>query len=163
MLCDRESLVAAFRPFPHTLVHGDTDDRNIGLRRTPGRPSPTGGAEDAQEVVLIDWDWIGKGPPALDYARVWGTFAAVCTHDSPPSEALSSEELPDYYFERYTEAGGELTDQATWRRSYPLAAFATALTQVAFFGRMVRNRVAPILAVLERQMDRLSRVKSYLT
>jgi hypothetical protein len=163
LLCDREPLVAAFRSFPDTLLHGDTDDRNIGLRQAPADPASPGGVEGGREVVLIDWEWIGKGPPALDFARVWGTFAAVCAQGSPPPEALSSEELPDYYFERYAAAGGTLTDRETWRRSYPLAALAAALTQVAFFGRMVRDGVQPVLAVLERQMELLATVEQYLT
>jgi hypothetical protein len=162
LLCDREPLVAAFRSFPDTLLHGDTDDRNIGLRPASIDPALSGGAEGAGEVVLIDWEWIGKGPPALDFARVWGTFAAVCDRGTPPPAALSSAELPDYYYERYAAAGGTLTDRETWRRSYPLAALAAALTQVAFFGRMARDGVQPVLAVLERQMELLTTAKQYL-
>ena len=111
---------------------------------------------------MIDWEWIGRGPAALDFARVWGTFAAVCDPGSPPPEVLSSSELPDYYFERYAAANGKLTDRETWRRSYPLAALAAALTQVAFFGRMVRDDVKPVLAVLDRQMELLTTAKQYL-
>ncbi len=163
LLCDREPLVAAFRSFPPTLLHGDADDRNIGLRWVTTDAAAAEGTGGAPEVVLIDWEWIGWGPPALDFARVWGTFAAVCAPGSPLPAALSSAELPDYYFERYMAAGGKLTDRATWQRSYPLAALAAALTQVAFFGRMVREEVKPVLAVLDRQMELLATAKRYLS
>jgi hypothetical protein len=163
LLCDREPLVAAFRSFPPTLLHGDADDRNIGLRSGTNHAKSAGRTDGAPEVVFIDWEWIGWGPPALDFARVWGTFAAVCAPGSPLPAALSSAELPDYYFERYAAAGGRLTDRATWQRSYPLAALAAALTQVAFFGRMVREEVKPVLTVLDRQMELLATAKRYLT
>ena len=162
LMCDREPLVTAFRHFPPTLLHGDADDRNIGLRGVAADPARAGGAEGTPELVLIDWEWIGWGPAALDFARVWGTFAAVCAHGSPPPEALSSGELPDYYFERYMAAGGKLTDRQAWQQSYPLAALAAALTQVAFFGRMIRDNVKPVLAALNRQMELLTMVKQYL-
>jgi hypothetical protein len=162
LLCDREPLVAAFRSFPQTFLHGDADVRNIGLRWVTAGPVSAGGTENMHEVVLIDWEWIGRGPPALDFARVWGTFAAVCAPGAPPPAVLSSGELPDYYFERYAAANGKLTDREIWRRSYPLAALAAALTQVAFFGRMVREEGKPVLAVLDRQMELLTTAKQYL-
>jgi hypothetical protein len=162
LLCDREPLVAAFRSFPQTLLHGDADDRNIGLRRVTREPGAVGEAETAQEVVFIDWEWIGQGPPALDFARVWGTFAAVCALGSPPPACLSSGELPDHYFERYAAAAGKLTSSTTWQRSYPLAALAAALTQVAFVGRMVRDDVKPVLARFDRQMELLTTARRYL-
>ena len=130
---------------------------------TADRASAARTAEGTPEIVLIDWEWIGRGPPALDFARVWGTFAAVCAPGAPPPAVLSSSELPDYYFERYAAAGGQLTDRETWRRSYPLAALAAALTQVAFFGRMIRNDVKPVLAVLDRQTELLPTATRYLT
>jgi hypothetical protein len=162
LLCDREPLVAAFRSFPQTLMHGDADDRNIGLRWVTADPTSAKGTEHTPEAVFIDWEWIGRGPPALDFARVWGTFAAVCAPAAPLPESLSSGELLEYYFERYTTAGGRLTDREAWQRSYPLAALAAALTQVAFFGRMVRENVKPVLAVLGRQVELLTTAKQYL-
>ena len=39
-----------------TLLHGDMNDRNVGLRR----------ADDGVELSLVDWEWLGKGTPALD-------------------------------------------------------------------------------------------------
>lgn len=161
LLRDRAPLVAALRAVPRTLLHGDADDRNIGLRRAAD-PVSFSGTQAAHELVLIDWEWIGWGPPALDFGRLWGTFAAVCALDAPPAAALSSGELPDWYYERYAAAGGTLTDRVTWQRTYPLGVLAAALTQAAFFGRMVRERVQPVLAKIERQMELLQAVEQYL-
>ena len=151
ILWNRESLVTAFREFPQTLLHGDADDRNIGLRW----PAPEAGSSGntSPELILIDWEWMGSGPPALDFVRVWGTFAALCDLAQPPPETLFSSELPDYYFERYATHGGKLTDQQSWRQSYYVAAVAAALSQIPFFGSIIRNDVKPVMAILERQME----------
>ena len=154
LLWNREAVVTAFREFPQTLLHGDADDRNIGLRWPATKAGSSG--DTSPDLVLIDWEWIGSGPPALDFVRVWGTFAAVCDRSQPPPETLSSGELPEYYFERYTTYGGKLADRQVWQRSYQVAVVAAALTQVPFLGSLIRNQVKPAMAALERQMEMLA-------
>jgi thiamine kinase-like enzyme len=153
LLYRREPLVAALAAFPRTLLHGDADDRNIGLRQPAGHATPNGSAGLSPELVLIDWEWIAAGPPALDVARLCGSAAAVCDPSQPRPEALFSDELPDYYFERYRAHGGALADRDTWRRSFTLGLLAGALTQVPFAGSMIRRAVKPVVATFERQVQ----------
>jgi hypothetical protein len=161
LLFRREPLVAALGAFPRTRLHGDVDDRNVGLRHRPGRAA-TNGSVDASselvlgassELVLIDWEWIAVGPPALDVARLCGSAVAICDPSQPLPEALFSGELPDYYFERYRAHGGALADRDAWRRSFDLALLAGALTQVPFAGSMIRHGVGPVVATFERQVE----------
>jgi hypothetical protein len=56
LLCRRESLVDALRTVPCTLLHGDADDRNIGLRWPPGSASSGRGSDGSPALVLIDWE-----------------------------------------------------------------------------------------------------------
>jgi hypothetical protein len=153
LLYRREPLLAALGAFPRTLLHGDADDRNIGLRHRAGRAATNGSIGTSPELVLIDWEWITVGPPALDVARVCGSAAAVCDPSLPRPEALFSDELPDHYFERYRAHGGALADRDAWRRSFALALLAGGLTQVPFAGSMIRQAVRPVMATFERQVE----------
>lgn len=153
LLYRREPLAAALCAFPRTLLHGDADDRNIGLRYRAGQTQPGLAGEDAPKLVLIDWEWLAVGPSALDVARVCGSAAAVCGGSEPRPEALFSTELPDHYFERYRAHGGRLVDRDGWRRSYGLAFLAGALGQVRFAGSMIRHGVKPVVATFERQVE----------
>lgn len=142
---DRVPLVSALRPFPPTLLHGDVGDRNLGLR-----PDALGTEE---ELVLIDWEWIGCGTPALDVARLWGAFPVVHDLSAPFPDAVFSDELPMYYFERYRSYGGTLADPGAWRRACGLALIGLMMSQLDFFGAMIRHDVRPVLAGLARQFD----------
>jgi hypothetical protein len=72
LLCDRRALLAALQGVPHTLMHGDPDDRNIGLCCPQGAGDAVQGAGSPPELVLIDWEVIGVGPAAFDVAyAVW--------------------------------------------------------------------------------------------
>jgi hypothetical protein len=153
LLYRREPLVAALGAFPRTLLHGDADDRNIGLRHRAGRAATNGSVGACPELVLIDWEWIALGPPALDVARLCGSAAAVCDPSQPRPAALFSDELPDHYFERYRAHGGALVNRDAWRRSFALALLAGALTQVRFAGSMIRHGVRPVVATFERQVE----------
>lgn len=161
LLCHREPLAAALGAFPRTLLHGDLDDRNVGLH-LPGDPAGAGGAVDAEreaeteaELLLIDWEWMGFGTPALDVAHLWAAFPAVCDPSQPLPSAVFSDELPTFYFERYRAYGGALLDARAWRQACALAYLGLGLGQVPFFGAMVRQDVRPVVAVLARQLDRM--------
>lgn len=118
LLVDRSQLVDRFAGISCTLLHGDLDDRNIGLSW-----SSTG----ESELVLIDWEWMGKGPAAMDVAKVMILMPLMCEPWNPCPEACFSDELIDYYYENYRMSGGRLLDQAAWRRSYDLALITQAL------------------------------------
>lgn len=155
LLYRREALVEALSAFPRTLLHGDADDRNIGLRPRAGQSGSGDALGITPDLVLIDWEWIAVGPPALDVARVCGSSPAVCGGTQPLPEALFSGELPNYYFDRYRAHGGTLLDRDAWRHSFALAFLANALTQVPFAGSMIRHAVSPVVAAFERQIEML--------
>ncbi|HSH78676.1 MAG TPA: hypothetical protein VLA19_09115 [Herpetosiphonaceae bacterium] len=120
-LVDRGKLVQALAALPHTLLHHDLDDRNIGLR-WPSMRLPADHEDDSTAgLVLIDWEWTGRGPAALDVARVVMEAVAVCDRAEPFPDEYWSDALPDHYFACYQRAGGTALDQATWQRSYELA------------------------------------------
>ena len=50
-----------------TFVHGDVSGRNIRLRMTEGMPDP----------LLFDWEWAGRGSPAIDLGRLEKAPTAV--------------------------------------------------------------------------------------
>jgi hypothetical protein len=81
------------------------------------------------------------------------SLPAVCDPSQPLPEAVFSDELPEYYFERYRAYGGMLVDVNAWRRSVALARLACIMPQIAFVGSMVRQDVRPVLAVMERQVE----------
>lgn len=104
-LPDREVLVKACSNLPQTLLHGDLDPRNIGLRWRNVDP----------HLLLIDWEWIGVGSPALDVRHAIESGIAIDATDD------DSQQLADFYFDRYLAHGGKLMDRPTWERAYNLA------------------------------------------
>jgi hypothetical protein len=154
LLCRRERLVSALAPFPRTLLHGDLGDRNLGLWPVAGSGQP----DDASELVLIDWEWIGYGTPALDVARLWGSFPVVHDLSTPLPDAAFSYDLPLFYFERYRAYGGLLADEREWLRACSLALLGLGLGQVEFAGEMIRHDVAPVVHGLARQFGSMAEV-----
>jgi streptomycin 6-kinase len=55
---DISPFIAALDRYPQTLVHGDWHHGNVGIH--PGR---------GPGVILLDWAFVGLGPPALDLAH----------------------------------------------------------------------------------------------
>ncbi len=118
LLTDRAPLVGRFVDIPYTLLHGDLDDRNIGLSWT---------ASGNCDLVLIDWEWIGRGPAAMDVAKLLIHASMLLAPGSQCPETCWSTKLPDHYYESYRSAGGRLLDYSTWSRSYDLALVAQAV------------------------------------
>ena len=54
---DPRALCDALSRYPHTLIHGDWRLANLGLRR-----------EQPAQVILLDWQFVGRGTPAMDLA-----------------------------------------------------------------------------------------------
>ena len=131
LLVDRSELVDRFVDIPNTLLHGDLDDRNIGLSWSSSGES---------ELVLIDWEWMGSGPAAMDVAKVLIHSSMMGEPGNPCTETCWSEELPDFYYENYRMAGGRQLDHATWRHSYDLSLCAQALwTFPILMGNIIRT------------------------
>ena len=152
LLWDRTPLVDALRLSPRTLIHGDLDDRNLGLRPVFTRNECNEPAAGLSELVLIDWEWMGLGTPALDVARLWATFPAVCDPAQPCPEAAFSTELLDYYLDRYHAYGGRQIDPRSWRRECALAMLAHAFSQVRFIGSVLRDDPLAVRPTIERQL-----------
>lgn len=152
LFCRRERIVRAMRAFPRTLIHGDIGDRNLGLRPSTSPAAPA----DELELVLIDWEWMGFGSPALDVARLWGGFPGVCDQSLPLPEIAFTDELPAYYFERYRGYGGMLLDARAWQRACSSALLGLCMSQVSFIGSMIRYDVSRIVSGLARQLDMIT-------
>jgi hypothetical protein len=152
LLWDRTPLVAALGASPRTLIHGDLDDRNLGLRLAAARTVGDDRRQGLPELVLIDWEWMGLGTPALDVARLCATFPAVCDRAQACPEAAFTGELLDYYLDRYRAHGGRQIDPRSWRRECALAMLAHALSQVQFIGLVLRDDPFGILPTMERQV-----------
>jgi hypothetical protein len=136
LLIDRRSL-ESLAGYPPTLIHNDLDDRNIGLRWPDGKARAT--TPDLPGLVLIDWEWMALGPAAIDAATTILRLPIMITPGTPIPGAIWTDELVDYYYAHYREAGGACTNVVSWRRSYGLAYIAQALTQMPFVhGRMLR-------------------------
>ena len=104
VLVDRSALIAAADGLPKTLLHGDTDDRNIGL---------SVGAEDADSrLTLIDWEWICIGPGGLDAAKPIHQLPASFLGE-PEQIATYIDLLPDWglaYARAYRRHGGKASE-----------------------------------------------------
>jgi hypothetical protein len=149
LFCDRTPLVSALGVLPRTLIHGDIGDRNVGLRRRPSMSA----SDDASDLVLIDWEWIGYGTPALDVVRLCASFPGLVDPAESFPDAAFTDELPSYYFERYRAYGGTLTDVRTWRRVYSLMMLDAVMSQLNFVGTMIRYDVTRVVPALGRQFD----------
>ncbi len=115
LLVDRTRLVESFADLSWTLLHGDLDDRNIGLSWS---------ASGESELVLIDWEWMGCGPAAIDVAKLLIHASMMVAPGSQCSESCWSDELPEHYYESYRLAGGKQIDHKTWCHTYDLALVA---------------------------------------
>lgn len=153
LLYDRAPLEAALRSAPRTLIHGDVDDRNLGLRPAPDRTAHHEPVDAVSDLVLIDWEWMGLGTPALDVARIWATLPAICDRMQPCPEAAFSGELMDLYLDRYLAYGGRQIEPHSWRRQCTLAMLAHGLSQVRFMGAVLRDDPYGVLPTLERQLE----------
>ena len=104
-ICNRVSIIKAVSGLPQTLVHGDLDRRNIGLRLQGEKTT----------LLLIDWEFIGLAWPGLDIIRL---VNAVENVGASPKD---SQSLSDHYFESYLTHGGTRMDIDTWNRARDLA------------------------------------------
>jgi hypothetical protein len=121
LLIDRQALVDGLAPYPQTLLHNDLDDRNIGLRWSDDVAATHSPTPDSPDLILIDWEWMGVGPAALDVARMVAFLPIMITPGASIPEVVWSDAFADHYFAHYRAAGGRCDDATAWRRSYGLA------------------------------------------
>jgi len=184
LMIDRRDLVAGLAGYPQTLLHSDLDDRNIGLRWRNGGAATNSPALDTPDLVLIDWEWIARGPAAVDVANLLVKLPIMLSPSAPFPKALRTNDLADDYFKHYRAAGGRCLDLASWRRSYGLAYIAQGVAQIPFtcgsFRRsiggekplpemigvpeaVVRQKLEALLPVLEwMEQQLIDEVHSYL-
>ena len=122
VLVDRSDLIAAANALPHTLLHGDLDDRNIGLGTDAGLHDPT--------LTLIDREWICVGPGPLDAAKPIHQLPASFTGQF---ELLNtySEMLPRWgeeYAQAYRRHGGTRATADQLRHAYHLGHVREAMS-----------------------------------
>lgn len=80
LFAERERFLRALDKLPQTLCHFDAFRRNMLARRTGG----------AEETVLIDWAFVGKGPIGAEIvSTVWVTLGFL-ELDSSSAEALEA-------------------------------------------------------------------------
>jgi thiamine kinase-like enzyme len=111
--CDRSALIEASAALPITLVHGDFFPPNIGLRKRRGDNT----------LVLIDWEWTGRGCGALDVAKLL-TEGAALSHPTFDREGLSA-----HYFDRYLCHGGSHFDSSDWWHAFEIAEIYHAVSE----------------------------------
>ncbi len=167
LLVDRSRLTECFAGIPWTLLHGDLDDRNIGLSW-----SSTG----ESKLSLIDWEWMGRCPAAMDVAKVLIQLPLLCQPGSPILEDGWLDELGEYYYTKYRETGEKQLDYPMWRRSYDLALIAHAMWSYPLdLGNILRtlNGEAPLPQIpglpeevlrmlLASSLDTMKRMKDLL-
>ena len=127
LLCDRRPLLAALKDVPQTLIHGDADDRHIGLSWSQDQADAGENGSSSPELVLIDWEVIGRGLGAFDVNHMMLNVPRICDPSQPCPEFCLSDELPDYYFDRYVAAGGTGVTPDSWPRVYALAGVVTLM------------------------------------
>jgi hypothetical protein len=147
LLVDRRGLVDGLAAYPQTLLHNDLDDRNIGLRPPSAAAGSEAPALDSPDLVLIDWEWIGVGPAAIDVANIIQRVPVIIAPGAAIPEATWNDELIDHYFAHYRAAGGRCVDAAQWRRSFGLALVAQGLTQMPFIHGSLRRSIRGELPV----------------
>jgi hypothetical protein len=132
-MVDRHALVEGLAAYPQTLLHNDLDDRNIGLRWADS-------ATESPDLVLIDWEWIARGPAVIDVAKLVLMLPIMIAPGGPIPQAVWTDELADEYFDHYRAAGGRCVDKAAWRRAYGLALVAQGVAQMpSVHGRLRRT------------------------
>ncbi len=133
-MTDRSTIIAGLADYPQTLLHNDLDDRNIGLRWANGHS-----IADRDALVLIDWEWMARGAAAIDVASLIQRLPVMIMPGLPVDAAIWSDELVDYYFTRYKEAGGRCRDANDWRRSFGLALIAQGVAQMPYLHGSLRR------------------------
>ena len=96
---------------------------------------------NADALVLIDWEWIARGPAALDVANFVLRLPVMLLPGTSFPKGFRMSDLAEDYFYFYQAAGGREIDAANWRRSFGLALIAQGITQIPFSSGALRRSV----------------------
>jgi aminoglycoside phosphotransferase (APT) family kinase protein len=90
LLDDPQPLCDALARYPQTLVHGDWRAANLGVLR------------DAQpQIVLLDWQFVGQAPPAVDLAWYIGLNWPSMPIDKQTAINCYRDSLAQYLGDRF--------------------------------------------------------------
>jgi len=90
LLEDPQPLCDALARYPQTLVHGDWRAANLGVLRD-ARP----------QVALLDWQFVGRAPPAVDLAWYIGLNLVCMPIDIETAIACYRDSLAQYLGDRF--------------------------------------------------------------
>ncbi len=120
-----EGLVRDPQPFfdrwdslPHTIVHGDFDQRNMGVHIGP----------EGEMTTVIDWELISHGHSSMD-------VSLLLAYNKPKN----ANELLDHYLDSLGRSMKQKVDRAEWRVGYDLATINHFLTRGIVFGLMAKH------------------------
>ena len=99
---DLRPLCRALRRYPWTFVHGDLKRQNVGLERGARR-----------RVVLLDWQFATRAPPAVDLSWFLSMFAGVLP--------ISLEGAIEQYRGYLARQLGDRFDERWWQPQLELA------------------------------------------
>jgi hypothetical protein len=102
LIADPQPLCDALGRYPQTLTHRDINLGNLGVLRGP-----------QPQVVLLDWQFCGAAPPAVELANYLSEFAGFLPL---PREAVIAQ-----YQQRLMEHLGARFDERWWRPQLELA------------------------------------------
>jgi hypothetical protein len=139
LLCDRTPFVRALASEPVTLLHGDLDFRNVGLRWENGGAS----------VCLIDWECLGIGSLALDVAK-------ACYHALPISDGEWIDRVKERYFDAYRTRGGTAYTRDSWNRAFEVAFASHGVIWFPTHGGTHIRRGAASLLWVDRAVERMT-------
>ncbi|MEE8549832.1 MAG: phosphotransferase [Gemmatimonadota bacterium] len=118
-----ERLLEKVRPLPRTLCHYDFDNRNLGIRYTPG----------GAKTVVIDWEIVGEGLSSADVVR-------FLSYQQP----ANAEELVGHYLDELEKHLGRSIDREEWLYGSELVTIAIWQIVGVLFGVMVNAPSAPV-------------------
>jgi hypothetical protein len=96
LLEDPQPLCAALARYPHTLLHGDYRQANLGRLRG-----------DRDQAAVLDWQLAAMAPPAVDLARYLATNSALLP--------ISKEATIDAYRQQLAQGLGDHFDENWWQ------------------------------------------------
>jgi thiamine kinase-like enzyme len=135
-MTSRDSILRVSRGLPETLIHGDAQPENVGIRLS--KPQET--------LVLIDWELAGPGMPAWELVHhLWNL---------PLRPATNEPGLLDCYYQRYCLHGGTAMDRTVWEHSINVALvqYGVALMPL-FVGMALLNGDRTQIAVASGMAD----------
>ncbi len=108
---------------PHTIVHGDFDQRNMGIHE----------GSDGEMTTVLDWELIGRGHSSED-------IGLLLAYNKPEN----SDELVDYYLGCLEQQLHRQVDRDEWRVGYDLLTIHYFLTRGIIFGLMAKAGLASV-------------------